>query len=186
MNQLYKLLIEAGPLVIFFIANGQWGIYAATAVFMTAMIISMVASRILLKEISLMLWLSVALVTIFGGATLYFEDEAFIKIKPTILYSLFAAVLLLGTLLKKPFIRNVMEAGFPPLEDVAWTKMNFRWGVFFLFCALLNEYIWRTYDTQTWIAAKLWLFMPLSFVFAMAQVPLIMKYQIEEDAPEKE
>ncbi|WP_417316710.1 septation protein A [Emcibacter sp.] len=182
MNQLYKLLIEAGPLVIFFVANGQVGIFSATAIFMVVMIISMIASKILLGQISTMMWISVGLVVVFGSATIYFEDETFIKLKPTILYSMFAATLLLGTALKKPFIRNVMEAGFPPMEDIAWHKMNFRWGLFFIVCALLNEYVWRNYSTDTWIAAKLWLFLPLSFVFAMAQLPLIMKYQKEEPA----
>ena len=186
MNQLYKLLIEAGPLVIFFVANAQVGIFNATAIFMVVMIVAMIAAKVLLKEISLMMWISVGLVVVFGSATIYFEDETFIKLKPTILYSLFAATLLLGTALKKPFIRTVMEAGFPPMEDIAWDKMNFRWGLFFVFCALLNEYVWRNYDTDTWIAAKLWLFMPLSFVFALSQLPLIMKYQMGEPEPEKD
>lgn len=181
MNQLYKLLIEAGPLVIFFVANSKVGIYNATAIFMVVMILAMIASKVLLKEISLMMWISVGLVVVFGSLTIYFEDETFIKIKPTILYSLFAAALLLGSALRKPFIRNVMEAGFPPMEDIAWHKMNLRWGLFFVFLAVLNEYIWRNFDTDFWLKSKLWLFLPLSFVFALAQFPLIMKYQIPEE-----
>ncbi|MAU40918.1 MAG: septation protein A [Kordiimonas sp.] len=181
MNQLLKLLIEAGPIILFFIANGQWGLMTATAIFMAAMIVSMGMSYALTKHIPLMLWISVFLVLVFGGATLYFDDELFIKLKPTILYGLFSVTLMFGYLTKRPLIKTLFESGFPPLADIAWHKMTRNWGLFFAAMALLNEYIWRNYATDTWIASKLAVFLPLSLVFAMAQTPLILKYQQDDD-----
>lgn len=188
MKQIIKLLIELGPLVVFFYANGQYadengvgGLVPATKIFMVAMVISMICSKIFLKKIAMMLWVSAGLVSVFGGLTIYFDSEVFIKIKPTILYCLFAATLLGGYAVGKPFIKNLMEAGFPPIEDIAWMKMSRNWGLFFIGCAVLNEILWRNLSNSDWIAAKVWVFMPLSFIFAMAQMPLIMKHQIEED-----
>ncbi len=188
MNQIIKLLIELGPIVVFFYANshysdenGMGGIIPATKVFMVAMMISMVCSKIILKKIALMLWISAGLVAIFGGLTIYFDNEIFIKLKPTILYTLFAATLLGGYLAGKPLLKNIMEAGFPPIEDIAWMKMSRNWGLFFVGCAVLNEILWRTLNNADWIATKIWVFMPLSFIFAMAQMPIVMKHQIDED-----
>lgn len=186
--QLIKLIIELGPIVVFFTANGYFaddnglgGVVPATALFMVAMLISIIASKKILGEVSLMLKISAGLVAFFGGLTIYFNDPAFIQIKPTILYSLFALTLLGGCLFKKSLLRNVMEAGFPPLEDIAWFKMSRNWGLFFIGCALLNEYIRLNYSFSDWIAAKAWIFMPLSFVFMFTQMPLIMKHAIEEE-----
>lgn len=191
MNQIIKLLIELGPLVVFFYANshfsdesGVGGIIPATQVFMVAMAISMVCSKIFLKKIAVMLWISAGLVCVFGGLTVYFDNEIFIKLKPTILYTLFAITLLGGYAAGKPFLKNLMEAGFPPIEDIAWLKMSRNWGFFFIACAILNEILWRSLSNADWIAAKIWVFMPLSFVFAMAQMPIVMKYQIEEEGEE--
>lgn len=188
MNQIIKMLIELGPIVVFFYANSQYadesglgGIIPATKIFMVAMAISMVLSKVILKKITSMLWISAALVGVFGGLTIYFNNEIFIKLKPTILYSMFAIILLGGYAVGKPFIKNLMEAGFPPLEEIAWMKMSRNWGFYFIGCAILNEYIWRNYSNADWLWSKIWIFMPLSFVFAMAQMPLIMKHQIEED-----
>ena len=188
MNQIIKMLIELGPIVVFFYANSHYsdenglgGIIPATKIFIVAMAISMICAKLFLKKITPMLWVSAALVIIFGGLAIYFNSEIFIKLKPTILYGLFALTLLGGYAAGKPFIKNLMEAGFPPLEEIAWMKMSRNWGLYFIGCALLNEYIWRNYTNAEWIASKLWLFMPLSFVFALAQMPIIMKHQIDED-----
>ncbi|MDG1995005.1 MAG: septation protein A [Emcibacteraceae bacterium] len=187
MNQIIKLLIELGPIVVFFYANGQYsdengvgGIIPATKVFMVAMAVSMVCSKIFLKKIAMMLWISAVLVGVFGGLTIYFDSEIFIKIKPTILYTFFALVLLVGYAMGKPFMKTLMEAGFPPIEDIAWMKMSRNWGLYFLFSAILNEILWRNLSNADWLAAKIWVFMPMSFIFAMAQMPIIMKHQIEE------
>ncbi|MDG1708947.1 MAG: septation protein A [Emcibacteraceae bacterium] len=187
MNQIVKLLIELGPIVVFFYANGQYsddngvgGIIPATKVFMVAMAISMVCSKIFLKKVAVMLWVSAALVGVFGGLTIYFDSEIFIKIKPTILYTFFALTLLGGYAMGKPFMKSLMEAGFPPIADIAWMKMSRNWGLYFLFSAVLNEVLWRNLSNADWIAAKMWVFMPMSFIFAMAQMPIIMKHQLEE------
>lgn len=191
MKQVIKLIIEMGPIIVFFYANGQYsddtgsgGIIPATKVFMVAMAISMVCSKIFLKKIAMMLWISAGLVGVFGGLTIYFDSEIFIKIKPTILYTFFATTLLGGYAMGKPLLKNLMEAGFPPLEQIAWMKMSRNWGIFFIASAVLNEILWRNLSNADWIAAKLWIFMPLSFVFAMAQMPIIMKHQIPEEEAE--
>jgi intracellular septation protein len=187
MNQLIKLLIELGPIIIFFYANGQYadengmgGIVPATKVFMVAMAISMICSKLILKKIATMLWISAVLVGVFGGLTIYFDSELFIKIKPTILYTFFAITLLVGYAKGKPLIKTLMEAGFPPIKDIAWMKMSRNWGLYFAFSAILNEILWRNLSNADWISAKIWVFMPMSFIFAMSQMPIIMKHQIEE------
>lgn len=189
MNQIIKLLIELGPLVVFFYANSHYsdengvgGLIPATQIFMVAMAISMVASKILLKKIALMLWISAGLVGVFGGLTIYFDSEIFIKIKPTILYSMFSITLLGGYFFGKPLLKNLMEAGMPPVEDIAWMKMSRNWGLFFVGCAALNEILWRNLSNADWISAKIWVFMPLSFIFAFAQMPIVLKHQIEEES----
>ena len=180
MNQLIKLLIELGPIIVFFYANGQYadengmgGIVPATKVFMVAMAISMICSKLILKKIATMLWISAILVGVF-------DSELFIKIKPTILYTFFAITLLVGYAKGKPLIKTLMEAGFPPIEDIAWMKMSRNWGLYFAFSAILNEILWRNLSNADWISAKIWVFMPMSFIFAMSQMPIIMKHQIEE------
>ncbi|MBT5074625.1 MAG: septation protein IspZ [Kordiimonadaceae bacterium] len=185
--QLIKFIIEIGPIIVFFVANkyfsdedGLGGAIPATMIFMCAFAVSMICSKIILKNISKMLWVSGILIGFFGGLTIYFNDPTFIKIKPTILYSLFSAILLSGYMMGKPFLKNVMAVGFPPLEDIAWMKMSRNWGLYFIGCAILNEILWRNFTMSEWIAMKGYIFMPLSFVFALAQMPIIMKHQLEE------
>ncbi|PCI43766.1 MAG: septation protein A [Alphaproteobacteria bacterium] len=183
-KQLLKLVIEMFPIVLFFYAydaKDMESVYLATKVFMVAMVVSMIASKLVFKKIGLILWISGGLVGILGGATIYFHNEIFIKLKPTILYSFFAAALLGGLAFGKFFLKNVFEAGFPPMPDEAWKKLSFRFGLFYIFNAVLNEIIHRNFDFDTWIATKLWLFMPLSLLFMMAQMPMLMKYMDVEE-----
>lgn len=177
MQALIKLLIELGPLVIFFVVNGKAGILVATAAFMAATVAAMVASYLLRHTVPVMLWVSAIVVTIFGGATLYFENETFIKLKPTIIYVLFAIILFYGLWTKRPYLRLILGESFPALSNEGWTTLTQRWAWFFTALAVLNEIIWRTVSTDTWVAAKLFVFLPLSFVFAIAQVPLIERSQ---------
>lgn len=188
MKQIVKLLIELGPLVIFFYANGQYsdengvgGLIPATKIFMVAMAISMICSKIFLKRIALMLWISAGFVGVLGGLTIYFDSELFIKIKPTIVYTLFATILLGGYAVGKPLIKNLFEAGLPQIEHIAWMKMSRNWGLYFIGAAILNEYIWRNYSNADWVLAKIWIFTPISFVFAMSQMPMLMKHVIEDE-----
>lgn len=183
-KQLLKIFIEIFPIIIFFYAydaKNLESVYLATKAFMAAMALSLVASKLIFGRIGLILWISGGLVGILGGATIYFHNELFIKLKPTILYSFFAVTLLGGMRYKKYFLKNIFEAGFPPLPDDAWRKLTFRFGIFYIFNAILNEIIHRNFSFDTWIATKIWLFMPLSILFMLAQTPLLMKYiDIEE------
>ncbi len=183
-KQLLKLLIEIFPLVLFFYAydsEHRESIYLATKIFMAAMVVSMIASKIVFKKIGLILWISGGLVVVLGGATIYFKSDLFIKLKPTILYGFFALSLLGGMAFGKYFLRNVFAAGFPPMPEEAWRKLTLRFGLFYIFNAILNEIIHRNFTLETWIATKLWLFIPLSLLFMMAQMPLLMKYMDVED-----
>lgn len=183
-RQLLKLFIEMFPIILFFYAydaEDMESVFLATKVFMGAMVVSMIASKVVFKKIGMMLWVSGGLVGILGGATIYFHSEIFIKLKPTILYSFFAAALLGGLAFGKFFLKNVFEAGFPPMPDEAWKKLSFRFGLFYIFNAVLNEIIHRNFAFDTWIATKIWLFMPLSLLFMMAQMPMLMKYMDLEE-----
>ncbi len=187
-KQLLKLFIEMFPIILFFYAydaKEMESVYLATKVFMAAMAVSMIASKVIFKKIGLILWISGGLVGILGGATIYFHNEIFIKLKPTILYSFFAAALLGGAAFGKYFLKNIFGAGFPPMPDEAWRKLTIRFGVFYIFNAILNEVIHRNFAFDTWIATKLWLFMPMSILFMMAQMPMLMKYMDVEDEKPK-
>jgi intracellular septation protein len=177
MQALLKILIELGPLIIFFVANAKAGILIGTAAFMTATVAALLISYIMRQSVPVMLWVSAIVVVIFGGATLYFEDELFIKLKPTIIYALFSAVLFYGVMTKRSYLRLVLSSTFPPLTDEGWHTLTKRWAWFFFVMAILNEIIWRTTDTDTWVAAKLFVFLPISVIFAAFQVPLIERSQ---------
>lgn len=185
-----KLLIELGPLIAFFWANSKFGVITATGIFMVATLIAMIASRISTGKIPVMLWVSGVVVLVFGGATVLFENELFIKLKPTIIYGLFGAVLFYGIATKRQLLKHVMGASFPELSDEGWRIMTQRWAWFFFVMALLNEIIWRSFSTDTWVASKLFFFMPLSLVFALFQFPLIQRHSTsslpEQQAPEQQ
>jgi intracellular septation protein len=170
MKKLVKFLIEVGPLVIFFAVTGHFGILPATGAFMAATIAAMIASYIMERHIPVMLWVSGIVVMIFGGATLYFHDKTFIKIKPTIVYALFSVAMFWGLATGKSYLKIAMEAAFPPLTDEGWRVMTYRWAWFFVAMAIMNEYVWRNYNDDQWAAFKLFGAMPLSFVFAAFQI----------------
>ncbi len=187
-RQLLKLLIEMFPIILFFYAYDSKDIesvYVATKVFMGAMVLSMIASKLVFKKIGMILWISGVLVGVLGGATIYFHNDLFIKMKPTILYSFFALALLGGLPFGKHFLKNVFEAGFPPLPDEVWRTLTFRFGIFYIFNAILNEIIHRNFAFDTWIATKLWLFLPMGILFMMAQMPMLMKHMEFEEEGEK-
>ena len=183
-KQLLKVFIEMFPIILFFYAydsEDRESIYLATKVFMGAMVVSLIASKIIFKKIGLILWISGGLVVVLGGATIYFKSDLFIKLKPTILYSFFAIALFGGLIFKKYFLKYIFEAGFPDLPDEVWHSLTVRFSIFYIFNAILNEIIHRNFALETWIATKLWLFMPLSILFMMLQMPMLMKYMDLED-----
>ena len=181
MRKIVKFLIEVGPLLAFFMVNSRFGIMPATAAFMAATIAAMVAAYVMERKIPIMLWVSGAVVLVFGGATIYFHDETFIKLKPTIVYVMFSGAMFFGLFTGKSYLKTVMEAAFPPLSDEGWRVMTLRWAWFFVAMAVMNEIVWRNFSTSFWISFKLFGALPLSFIFAAFQMPLINRHIIDEE-----
>jgi intracellular septation protein len=181
MHPLLKLALDLGPLVIFFAANALFGIFTATAVFMGAMLIVIAVGIVVERRLSPMPLITGALVLVFGGLTLWLANDVFIKIKPTILYVMFAAILLGGLAFGRLFIKTVLGQTLR-LRDAAWRILTWRWALFFIALAILNEIVWRNTSTNTWVAFKVWAILPLTLIFAMAQTPFISRHQIEDEA----
>lgn len=179
MNPLIKLALDLGPLLIFFAVNATAGIYWGTGAFMGAMVITIITGIIVERKLSPMPLITGALVLVFGGLTLWLSNDVFIKIKPTILYTMFAAILLGGLAFGRLFIKTVLGQTLR-LNDAAWRILTWRWSVFFLVLAVINEIVWRNVSTNTWVAFKVWAVFPLTLLFAMSQAPFISRHQIED------
>ena len=189
--QLLKLALELGPLVIFYVANARADIFAATAWFMAAMVGSLVLSWLLLHKVAVMPLVTAVVVLIFGGLTLWLHDDTFIKMKPTIVNALFAATLLIGLAFGQSLLRYVFGEVYK-LRPEGWTVLTLRWGLFFLFLAVLNEVVWRGADamikdpkaaTDLWVAFKVWATMPITIVFTLFQLPLLTRYAPDAEHP---
>lgn len=174
-----RFLTELGPLLVFFIVNWQVDIFAGTGAFMVAMLIAMAWSWYKTRHIAPMMWVSTLLVVVFGGLTIWLHDEMFIKLKPTIIYLFFAAVLLTGLFSGRMFLKTVIGPAFPPMNDRGWVFLTRNWIIFFIAMAVLNEIIWRSVSTDMWVAFKTFGAIPLTFVFALAQTPVILRHQIK-------
>ncbi|MBV1700448.1 MAG: septation protein A [Hyphomicrobiales bacterium] len=178
-NPLQKLVLEMGPLALFFLANYKFGIYVATAVLMASVLAALAASYILTKHLPIMPVVTAVAVVFFGALTLYFKDPTFIKMKPTIVNIIFGSALL-GTLaFGKLLLPIVLDSVFH-LDDEGWRKLTVRWGLFFFFLAALNEVVWRTQTEAFWVSFKVFGTMPITMIFAAAQVRLIMKHEIKQ------
>ena len=175
LNPFVKLALDIGPLILFFVVNAKGGIFAATAAFMAAVVVALVVSYVLIRRFPVMTVVSAVIVMVFGGLTIFLHDDTFIKMKPTLIYLLFAGVLGGGLLLRKPLLSIVFDSVFH-LTDEGWRKLTIRWAVFFLLMAVLNEIVWRTQSTDFWVSFKLFGFVPLTFLFAIAQLPLMKKH----------
>jgi len=173
--QLVKLALELGPLVVFFIVNSRADIFAATAWFMGAMALSLILAWIVLRKIAIMPLVTGVVVLIFGGLTLYLQDDTFIKMKPTIVNLLFGGTLLGGLLFGQSLLKYVFGDVYK-LKPEGWLVLTLRWGIFFFVLAALNEIMWRNFSTDLWVAFKVWAIMPLTIVFSMFQLPLLTKY----------
>jgi intracellular septation protein len=179
LNPMLKLALDIGPLVLFFAANAKFGIYAATGAFMVAVLIALVVSYVLTRHIAIMPVVTAVIVLVFGGLTLFLHDDLFIKLKPTIIYVLFGGALLAGLALGKPLLGLLFESVFHLTEE-GWRKLTWRWALFFLFLAVVNEIVWRTQTTDFWVSFKLFGVVPLTFVFGALQYPLLVKYNAEK------
>jgi len=174
-----KLLIDIGPLAIFFIFYSRSDLKSAIIPFMIATIIAVLFSYIMEKKIPIMPTVGAFIILIFGGLTIYFDNEVFFKMKPTIINLLFAIVLYGGVIVKKPLLKFLLGAAIK-LEDEGWKILTQRWIAFFIALAILNEIVWRSQSTDIWVNFKVFGILPITFIFTMTQFPLIKKYQIED------
>jgi intracellular septation protein len=177
-HPLFKLATELGPLIVFFVVNAKFQLFAATAAFMVAIVAAMIASYVVTRHVPIMAIVTGVVVLVFGTLTLVLHDETFIKVKPTIIYGLFAAILGGGLVFGRSFIAIMFNQVFN-LTPQGWRILTFRWALFFLGMAILNEAIWRTQSTDTWVNFKVFGAVPLTMIFAIAQMPLTRRYHIE-------
>ena len=178
LSPFLKLALDLGPLVVFFLANSRFGIFTATAIFMAAVAVALVTSWVLTRHLPVMTIVTAVVVAVFGTLTLVLHDETFIKVKPTIIYGLFAAILGGGLLFGRSFIAILFDQMFN-LTPKGWRVLTMRWALFFFAMAILNEFIWRTQSTDFWVNFKVFGVTPLTMIFAITQMPLIKRYHLE-------
>ncbi len=189
-----KFLLELGPIALFVIAYNFGGrvapalgitgileqpLFLATAVLMVVTPITIAVSWYLTRTLPAMPLVTLVIVTIFGALTLYFQDGLFIKIKPTIINTLFGIALLGGLAMGKSLLKILMDAAFD-LTDEGWKILTFRWGLFFLFLAVVNEVVWRNFSESFWVGFKFWGMTGLTFLFVLSQAPMLQRHTIGE------
>jgi intracellular septation protein len=177
-HPVFKLATELGPLLVFFAANAKFNLFVATGAFMVAVIAAMIAAYVVTRHVPIMALVTGIVVIVFGTLTLVLHDETFIKVKPTIIYGLFAAVLGGGLLFGRSFIAIMFDQMFN-LTPRGWRSLTLRWALFFFGMAVLNEIIWRTQTTNFWVAFKAFGVIPLTMGFAITQMPLIKRHHLE-------
>ncbi len=190
-----NFMLDFGPLLVFFATFKYFssdddplqGPLYATAVFMVAITIAMIVAKVKLGKISPMMWMSSILVIGFGALTLYFRDPRFLQVKPTIIYSFFAILLIGGYLRGKALLRYLLEAALEGVSDEGWLKLSRNWGLFFIAMAIANELIWRNFSFDTWTSIKVFGFTAASFIFTMANIPFLLKHGLDvgEETAEK-
>ena len=196
-----NVAVDYGPLLVFLgvyrlnspavpTAAGELAaIIAGTGAFMVAAVAALLISKWRLGKVSPMLWFSTALIVGFGSMTIFFGDPTFVQLKPSIIYATFGIALLGGFFAGKAMLRILLEAAFEGLSDAGWLKLSRNWGIFFLFLAVLNEVLRAQMDFEGWLWAKIWVFLPLTFLFTFSQIPMLLKHGLsfeEKDEPLKD
>ena len=176
-----RIALDVGPLILFFIANARFGIFDATRIFMVAIVVAMAVSYALVRRVSVIQLFSAFMVIVMGGLTLYLHDESFIKLKPTIYYAFVAALLGYGLATGKPVLHSVLGSAYPGLEPEGWRKLTRNWAIFFVAMAVANEAVWRSSTTQFWISYKLWGALPATMLFALANVPMLLRHGLAKE-----
>ncbi len=176
-----RFVVDIGPLILFFIANAKFGVFTATAVFIVAILIAMGVSLALTRRVSALQMFSAVMVMVMGGLTLYFHNETFIKIKPTIYYGFVAMILGYGLFANKPILKSVLGAAYPGLDQTGWAKLTRNWALFFAVMAVVNEAVWRNSSTDFWIGFKMWGAIPATLLFALANVPMLMRHGLTSE-----
>lgn len=189
-------LVDYGPLLVFLGVykfyqppeTSTFGEIAAviygTIAFMIAAVVALAFSKWKFGKISPMLMLSTALIVGFGALTIWLRDERFIQFKPTAIYLLFGIVLVGGWLRGKAMLQVLLEAAFEGVDKEGWLKLSRNWGFYFFAMAALNEVLVRTMSFESWLWAKLWVFLPLSFVFTLSQIPMLLRHGLALDDKE--
>ena len=176
-----RIALDIGPLILFFVANARFGIFTATALFMIAIVIAMAVSYALVRRVSVIQLFSAFMVIVMGGLTLWLHDESFIKLKPTIYYGFVAALLGYGLATGKPMLQSVLGSAYPGLEPEGWRKLTRNWALFFVAMAVANEVVWRSTTTEFWISYKLWGALPATMLFALANVPMLLRHGLARE-----
>lgn len=172
-----RLAIDLGPLLVYLAV--YWftkDIVLSTAIFMAATLAAIVTSWVTSRKVSAMLWFSGAMVLVFGGLTVWLHDATFIKMKPTVYYLMVAAILGFGLWTGRPTLKLVLGHAYPGLTDLGWTKLTRNWALFFVAMAVANEAVWRSTSMEFWLGYKLWGAMPATILFALGNVPMLMKH----------
>ena len=181
-----RLALDLGPLLLFFLANAKVGIFAATGIFIAAIVVAMVVSFALVRHVTALQMFSAFMVIVMGGLTIWLHDETFIKLKPTIYYSFVAVLLAFGLATGRPLLKNVLGTAYPGLDEEGWRKLTRNWALFFAVMAVANELVWRNSSTSFWVGYKLWGAIPATLLFAAANVPMLLRHGLaaEEAAPQ--
>ena len=184
---LARLAIDIGPLLVFFLVNffapvpGAIKIFVATGAFMAAMVAALIFAAIRYRYVSPLLLFSAVMVVVLGGLTIWLHNETFIKIKPTIYYALVAGLLSFGLATGRPLLKAVLGSTYPGLDEEGWKKLTRNWAIFFAVMAVVNEGVWRNSTTDFWIAFKLWGAIPATLLFAIANVPMLIRHGLNTD-----
>ena len=186
-----NVAVDYGPLIVFLTvyrlnapddpnpAGELLAIIYGTGAFMVAAVTALLVSKWRLGKVSPMLWFSTALIVGFGTLTIFFGDPVFVQLKPTIIYAIMGVALLIGYFLGKALLQILLEAAFEGVDQQGWLKLSRNWGAFFLVLAAINEYLRAAYSFETWLWAKLWVFLPLTFVFTVTQIPMLLKHGLD-------